>query len=74
MDEELKNQHALESELLGLTGVLKDITVNINRTVLEQNMVLQGNFQLHCCLLCIILCMMLYVDIEFYSRRSDREC
>lgn len=42
VESELRDQLALESELAELTGVLKDVTVNINRAVLEQNITLDS--------------------------------
>jgi hypothetical protein len=36
VEAELRSQHALEDELADLTGVLKDVTVGINRAVMEQ--------------------------------------
>lgn len=42
VEAELRSQHALEGELADLTGVLKDVTLGINRAVMEQNVTLDA--------------------------------
>lgn len=45
IDQEIQQQSEIESELVSLTGVLKNVTMDINRTVMEQNIV-----SILCCL------------------------
>jgi hypothetical protein len=43
LDEEKRNQAALTAELAELTGILKEATLQMNRSVVEQNQVFYLN-------------------------------
>jgi len=56
IDDELHQQSQIESELVQLTGVLKSVTLDINRTVVQQNIV---SFLMFICIYvyaCVYMC------------------